>query len=357
VLTVTLDTDLTNLNSSYDVLISNDAIVDTAAAQNPFAGTVVGDWNFTTAGQAATIISTFDSNLESWTAVLETATLSQVGSGGHPDGYLELEDVGATTTLIAPTVFLGDLSAYDGGTFSWDGKAFDEGTGGTPPGSYAYGVVTVTGTAGSATHPGIPSASRPTVAGGWTGFSHDFTAADFGKTEGEWDAILANVTSITLGGNAWKGFETLGYDNIALATISGPGGNDFSDWIAGYSVGGQTGIGDDPDLDGVDSGVENFFGTAPDEFSAGLLAGTASGGSFTFTHPLNATPADDLTATYRWSTDLQDFYDDGDSNGAGTTTVDFAQGTPSGGMVTVTATITGTEIPAKLFVDVEVMQP
>ena len=37
--------------------------------------------------------------------------------------------------------------------------------------------------------------------------------------------------------------------------------------------------------------------------------------------------------------------------------VDFAQGTPSGGMVTVTATISGTVIPDKLFVDVEVTQP
>ena len=78
--------------------------------------------------------------------------------------------------------------------------------------------------------------------------------------------------------------------------------------------------------------------------------------TFTFTHPLNATPADDLTATYRWSTDLQTFYNDGDPNGAGTTTVTFVQGTPSGGMVTVTATITGTEIPDKLFVTVAVAQ-
>jgi hypothetical protein len=36
--------------------------------------------------------------------------------------------------------------------------------------------------------------------------------------------------------------------------------------------------------------------------------------------------------------------------------VAFAQGTPSGGMVTVTATITGTVIPDKLFVAVEVTQ-
>jgi len=152
--------------------------------------------------------------------------------------------------------------------------------------------------------------------------------------------------------NDWAMLTEVEFYGVA----TGPGGNDFSDWIAGFSVGGQTGIGDDPDLDGVDSGVENFFGTAPDSFTQGLVSGTVSGNTFTFTHPLNATPADDLTAVYRWSTDLQDFYDDGDPNGAGTTTVDFAQGTPSGGMVTVTATISGTVIPDTLFVDVEVTQ-
>jgi hypothetical protein len=172
---------------------------------------------------ATTIISTFDSDVEGWTnGGTEGAVISQVDSGGNPDGYLQISPVQASTHLVAPAAFLGDLSAYDGGTFSWDGIALDEGNGGGVAGSYAYGVVTVTGTAGSATHLEIPEASRPTLAGGWTGFSHDFTAADFGKTQGEWDAILANVTSITLGGNIYKGAEDLGYDNIALNAVPEP---------------------------------------------------------------------------------------------------------------------------------------
>ena len=163
--------------------------------------------------------------------------------------------------------------------------------------------------------------------------------------------------TIESGGGGDGHFKSI--DSLTLnGTISAVSGNDFSDWIAGYDVGGQTGVDDDPDGDGTDNGVENYFGTAPDAFSQGLVAGAVDTGAntFTFTHPLNATPADDLTATYRWSTDLQTFHDDGDPNGAGTTTVTFVQGAPSGGMVTVTATITGTEIPEKLFVDVEVTQ-
>ena len=90
-------------------------------------------------------------------------------------------------------------------------------------------------------------------------------------------------------------------------------------------------------------------------FSQGLVPGAVDTGAntFTFTHPLNATPADDLTATYRWSTDLLSFHNDGAT--AGGTTVSFSAGTPSGGMVTVTATVTGTPVSA-LFVDVAVSQ-
>ena len=121
----------------------------------------------------------------------------------------------------------------------------------------------------------------------------------------------------------------------------GGGGTTFATWIAGYSVGGQTGIGDDPDGDGVDSGVENFFGTAPDEFSQGLISDTADtgAGTFTFTHP-QGTIADDLTATYQWSDDLTNFFADGVADGG--VQVDFVAtpDSPSPGTTTVVATST-----------------
>lgn len=140
------------------------------------------------------------------------------------------------------------------------------------------------------------------------------------------------------------------YESV-LGQASGPPENTFGEWIAGFpGVGTLDGLDDDADGDGIDNGVENFFGTDPSSFSTGLVAGSAESGTFTFTHPISDDPADDVDVIYRWSSDLVNFTNDGVE--AGGTTVSFAQGIPSGGMVTVTATVTGNPLD-RLFVTVE----
>jgi len=156
--------------------------------------------------------------------------------------------------------------------------------------------------------------------------------------------------------------RVLGNSEIAALAAGAPPvpvSNNLANWIAGYDVNGMTGLSDDPDNDGIDNGVENFFGTDPSSFSPGLVAGTAnsSAGVFTFIHPVNATPAKDLNAIYRWSKNLTDFHPGGDTDADGTR-VDFSvqPETPAHGFVTVTAGLAGT--PAdKLFVDVQVSKP
>jgi hypothetical protein len=186
-----------------------------------------------------------------------------------------------------------------------------------------------------------------TLPAGWNDVDIDASSITLAAgDEGRFVVTLSNGTRTTSSGTL---------DNFAITSSSSVGGNDFSDWIAGYSVGGQTGIDDDPDGDGVDSGVENFFGTAPDAFTQGLVPGTVNGDTFTFTHP-QGTLAGDLTAGYRWSKDLQTFYgnlEEGDG-----TTVEFTtQPDTPAGYTTVTATVTAGPPPDKLFVDVEVTQP
>jgi hypothetical protein len=102
--------------------------------------------------------------------------------------------------------------------------------------------------------------------------------------------------------------------------------------------------------------VENFFGTNPSAFTQGLIAGSKSGNTFTFTHPQNASPASDLTSNYRWSTDFATFQLGGVTSGGTTVTFTTQANTPSPGFTRVTATATGT-IPVRLFVDVRVTGP
>jgi autotransporter-associated beta strand protein len=148
--------------------------------------------------------------------------------------------------------------------------------------------------------------------------------------------------------------DALGRAMVGLETIIPPG-NTYASWIAGYpSVPpGLAGFDQDADGDGIDNGAENFFGTNPAVGSAGLIPGAASGNTFTFTHPQNASPAIGVSAAYRWSKDLATFHGHGQSDGDDTT-VSFNAVT-NAGVTTVTATVTGTAT-AKLFVDVKVIQ-
>lgn len=142
------------------------------------------------------------------------------------------------------------------------------------------------------------------------------------------------------------------FDEVTISVVAS---SMFADWIAAFSVGGLTGVGDDPDADGLTNGAENFFGTNPDASSTGIRLTSLSRGAtttLTFTHPVNDNPASDLTAAYVWTRDLTTYHADGATDGS--TTVSFAQGTPVGGMVSVTATITG---PAdRIFVALDVTQ-
>jgi hypothetical protein len=139
-------------------------------------------------------------------------------------------------------------------------------------------------------------------------------------------------------------------------TLNPNPGSNYASWIAGYpGVGAQSGFNDDADHDGLANGVENYLGTDPSASNAGITQIAKSGSTVTFRHPQNAAPASDVSAVYRWSSDLANWHDSGEASGG--TTVSFAPAinTPSAGITTVTATITGTA-PGKVFTRLQVSQ-
>jgi hypothetical protein len=175
-------------------------------------------------------------------------------------------------------------------------------------------------------------------------------AANYAVFSGLSGASQTLSTSIPL----WGGIAAVQVVNRTTPPVAA----DFNAWIAGYpGVGTETGFDQDPDRDGIASGLENFFGTNPGVFSQGLVLGASGTGQITFTHPQNPDPADDLSApSYEWSKDLLTFHADGDTDGAGTK-VDFQISTndPEAGITTLAAVVSGTDT-GRLFIRVGVSQ-
>lgn len=358
--TLTIDpaTDL-NTADNYAIRMDAGAIRDTTG--NSFGGILDNaTWNFTMAG--GKVLSSFDARADSVNEnPLDKTSPNDLGVGPISSGrfsrtYLTFDltsasvATGETTLILSPAGVENNTSSV-AQTFTlfvldsdWDGAA--------QPGPEGAPVATI---------------SFTPQTGGDDNRGVRFTSA-----------ALTTAFNNALGGNLYLGIisdqegpdarsflwlasreepDVAGFEP-RLDYLIAPGGETFADWIAGKSgVGGQTAVGDDPDGDGIDNGVENFFGTEPGVFSEGVVVGTVNpgAGTFSFTHP-QGTLASDLTATYRWSTDLVTFHDDGASSGG--TTVNFSTnpnpvvpGTPT----TVTATVTGTPVQ-KLFVRVEVVQ-
>jgi hypothetical protein len=164
---------------------------------------------------ADTISSTFDTGAEGWDAVDPTGdyTPSWQSTGGNPGGFLlgtETTPLGGTGYFIAPSKFLGNLSAYAGGTLTYDLKVIS----GT---DYFNDVdVIISNVSVSWT-----SYINP-VGGGWVTFQLQLNQATFGSNLA---SILSNVTELQIGGEFINGPELEGLDNVRLsttATVPGP---------------------------------------------------------------------------------------------------------------------------------------
>jgi len=346
---VTIDpTGVLALSTGYYVEIDSGAIKD--LANNDYTGfTGNATWAFTT-GDGLGPITLQNPSFEDGTWGTSTATHDAANPvGWSSNAGANFQPRGSISTLTPTDGFSqawmngGKYAYQDSGEVIVEGRTYtlQVDIGNSPPFDNIetmtirlYGSDAGVGTALAEI---TPSVGAP---GTWTLDQTVSFVATAGQATGQTLGVYLGVTSGT----------QAEWDNVRLEASVGGGSNDFTDWIADFpGVGGETGFDDDPDKDGNGNGLENYFGTDPSAFSEGVVSGDLTGSVFAFTHPLNDTPADDVTAVYEWSTTLGGFNADGATDGG--TTVTFAQGAPVDGIVTVTATITGT-LPDKLFVRV-----
>jgi hypothetical protein len=336
-------------NTSYAIRISGIAIRDFSPVPNFFTG--IADnltWTFSVTG--TNLLASFDSVARSTTATPidqsnpNDLAVGPVSSTDYFRTYLAF-DLSSAPSATGETSLILHPSGSENNTSSLAQTFTLFSLGSHWNGSTQAGPVG-TSIASTAFTPQAPNDSR----------SIRFTGAAlttaFNNARG--GTLYLGIRSSAEGANA-RSFVWLASREDAgleprLVYVAGTSPNTFAAWIAGKpGVGGQTAPDDDPDGDGIPNGVENFFGTEPGVISQGVIAGAKNGNQFTFTHP-RGTLASDLTASYRWSTDLDNFYPEGSRPGGGS--VDFSS-TTMPGITTVTATVSGAPLD-RLFVIVEV---
>ena len=176
---------------------------------------------FGSAAADTSIRTDFTTSVDGWMQT-GASVFQHNAAGGNPDGFLFIDNSeGPITFLFAPAQFLGNLTAYDGGTVSFDGNML--GIGGSPftqPGN-DYGHLRISGAGMAATLDLLPAPGQP-AQGSWTTFSAPLTAAAWGQSQANWSSMLGNVTEVRLSVEAMFGAEVQGVDNFTVTAIPEP---------------------------------------------------------------------------------------------------------------------------------------
>jgi hypothetical protein len=166
------------------------------------------------ASHALAITNGFDSDLEGWFLVdvngnTAQGSLDWNAEGGNPGGCAEFTDEGNDGGFIgAPTIYLGDWSAYNGVvTFTYDHTIFSEGS---VTERLPY-EVRISGPGGEAQFLG----ATPSGPSGWHDVEVVVSEYAWNVLQGSWASILEDVTSFRIRIEQTSGHVDIsGIDNI-----------------------------------------------------------------------------------------------------------------------------------------------
>lgn len=140
-------------------------------------------------------------------------------------------------------------------------------------------------------------------------------------------------------------------------TLIASAGQNFAQWLAQFDVRGKTALTDDADGDGLANGIENILGTSPQLANAGMVVVGRVGNAWEFVHSRSNRVASDLTSSYEWSRDLQQWQSSGATAGDSTVTltaeVEQDREYPENDSVRVRAVVTGAPL-SRLFLRLKV---
>ncbi|MEM9810870.1 MAG: hypothetical protein AAF788_06565 [Pseudomonadota bacterium] len=162
---------------------------------------------------AASIVATFDTDTEGFG--VDGGTLVQSPAGGNPGGFLEVTDtVGGFMELLFPQGFLDEVA--DNARLNFDALTI-AGNGGN---LVEFGVVSLTGNGQTLNADAFLLTPPPNV---WTGGVLTFSAATFNATQAVFEAVLDDLTSLTMTVERNTGInEIIGIDNIEINPIPVP---------------------------------------------------------------------------------------------------------------------------------------